>query len=97
MIYASLITAHCRSKILDAIATHPQGTKALVMVATDGAFFTSPHPSLPLPPSKVLGEWEESKLKGLCVFKQGAYWHDEDRERIAKGTDPLLKDRRQLE
>lgn len=40
-VYASLITSGCRTKILDAIATHPKGAKALVMVATDAVFFRS--------------------------------------------------------
>lgn len=40
-VYASLITSGCRTKILNAIATHPQGAKALVMVATDAVFFRS--------------------------------------------------------
>lgn len=45
-IYASLITAGCRTMILDAIATHPVGAESVVMVATDGVFFTAPHPGL---------------------------------------------------
>jgi hypothetical protein len=40
-VYASLITSGCRTKILGAIATHPVGAKALVMVATDAVFFRS--------------------------------------------------------
>jgi hypothetical protein len=44
-VYASLITSGCRTKILNAIATHPQGAKALVMVATDAVFFRSHVPS----------------------------------------------------
>jgi hypothetical protein len=40
-VYASLITSGCRTKILDAIATHPHGARALVMVATDAVFFRS--------------------------------------------------------
>lgn len=40
-VYASLITSGCRTKILDAIATHPVGSRALVMVATDAVFFRS--------------------------------------------------------
>ncbi|MEU0398337.1 hypothetical protein ABZ208_37465 [Streptomyces sp. NPDC006208] len=40
-VYASLITSGCRTKILNAIAAHPKGAKALVMVATDAVFFRS--------------------------------------------------------
>jgi hypothetical protein len=46
MVYASLITSGIRSMLLDAIATHPMGTKSVVMVATDSLFFLSPHPAL---------------------------------------------------
>lgn len=40
-IYASLITSGCRTKILNAIASHPEGARALTMVATDAVFFRS--------------------------------------------------------
>lgn len=42
-VYASLITSGCRTKILNAIADHPDGAKGLVMVATDAVFFRSRH------------------------------------------------------
>lgn len=45
-IYASLITAGVRTIITRAIADHPEGAKAALMVATDAAYFTSPHPRL---------------------------------------------------
>jgi hypothetical protein len=35
-VYASLITAGCRCMILDAIASHPLRTEAVLMIATDG-------------------------------------------------------------
>lgn len=41
--YASLITAGCRTMILDAIATHPNGADNLLMIATDGIYFAQPH------------------------------------------------------
>lgn len=71
-IYASLITSGCRSMILDAIATHPIGPRAVLMVATDGICFSSPHPTLPL--SSNLGEWESATKDGLFLFKPGFYW-----------------------
>jgi len=71
--YASLITAGCRTMILDAIAAHPEGKKAVVMVATDAVFFTSLHPSLPL--SDKLGEWEKEEHEDLTLFKPGVYWN----------------------
>jgi hypothetical protein len=82
-VYASLITAGCRRRILDAIATHPVGTAALVMVATDGVFFTSPHHGLPI--SQKLGEWSSSERSNLTIFKPGVYWDDESRRRIRDG------------
>lgn len=82
-VYASLITAGCRIRILDAIATHPNGAKAVVMVATDGVFFDSRHPSLPV--SKLLGEWECKERENLTLFKPGVYWDDKAREAIAHG------------
>lgn len=73
--YASLTTSGCRTMILDAIATHPEGTRALEMVATDGVFFRSPHPYLPQ--GEELGAWEEDTKVNLCLYKPGVYW-DED-------------------
>lgn len=83
-IYASLITAGCRVMILDAISSHPDGTQAVVMVATDGVFFTSPHPGLPI--SDKLGEWAKSERSNLTIFKPGVYWDDRSRERISAGA-----------
>jgi hypothetical protein len=80
--YASYITAHCRAQILDSIATHPGKTSAVLMVATDGICFDSPHPDLPI--SKDLGEWERSEYTDLCLFKPGVYWHREGRQALLK-------------
>lgn len=76
-IYASLTTSGCRSMILDAIATHPGGTRACEMVATDGIFFTTPHPTLPI--SENLGDWEQSEKEGLVLYKPGFYWDAESK------------------
>lgn len=81
-LYSSYITSHCRTQILDAIATHPGGADSVLMVATDGICFDSRHPALPV--SKALGEWEESKYTDLCLFKPGVYWHREGKQRLAK-------------
>jgi hypothetical protein len=77
--------------ILNAIATHPNGTKAVLMVATDGIFFDSPHPSLPI--SKKLGEWDYSERKNLTLFKPGVYWDDATRSAITNGTPIKFKAR----
>lgn len=76
-VYASLTTSGCRSIILDAIATHPHGVTDVEMVATDGIYFRTPHPGLPL--SERLGDWSESRKEGLCLFKPGFYWDDESK------------------
>jgi hypothetical protein len=80
--YASLITAHCRVQILDAIATHTGKADSVLMVATDGVCFDSPHPGLPI--SKQLGQWEETTYYNLCLFKPGVYWHKEGKEALLK-------------
>jgi hypothetical protein len=82
-VYASLITAGCRTMILDAIATHPEGAKAVLMVATDGVYFTSRHPGLDIDPTR-LGAWDETELHDLSLFKPGVYWHRETQRAIIK-------------
>jgi hypothetical protein len=44
--YASLITRGCRTRILDAIATHPRRSAAVAMMATGGVYFLTPHPQI---------------------------------------------------
>lgn len=80
--YASYITAHCRSQILDAIATHPDKENAVLMVATDGILFDSPHPGIPI--SRELGEWEETTYTDALLFKPGVYTHKEGQEALLK-------------
>lgn len=74
-IHASLITSGCRAMICDAIATHPQGAAAVVMIATDGIYFTSPHPGLQNQPP-ALGAWEETLKQNMSLFLPGVYWDD---------------------
>jgi hypothetical protein len=90
-IYASLITAGCRTMILNAIATHPKGAKNVAMVATDGVYFFDPHPSLPI--SGDLGDWDTKPMRHLCLFKPGVYWDDTARASIRKGESPVFKAR----
>jgi hypothetical protein len=92
-IYASLITAGCRTMILDAIATHPFGTEAVRMVATDGVYFDSPHPTLPCGKDKPLGDWEMEEKKNITLFKPGVYWDDKARAAIKNGKAPVFKAR----
>jgi len=90
-IYASLITAGCRTEILDAIATHPRRSAAVVMVATDGVVFASPHPDLTV--SDKLGDWSYERRENLTLFKPGVYWDDKARAAIADGRAPQFKAR----
>jgi hypothetical protein len=90
-IYASLITSGCRTMILDAIATHPKGTKDVVMVATDGVYFRSRNPGLAL--SGGLGDWEEARKENITLFKPGVYWDDKARISVAAGEAPIFKAR----
>lgn len=90
-IYASLITAGCREMILNAIATHPMGSKSVLMVATDGIYLLSPHPSLPL--SERIGEWDMAVHNNLTLFKPGVYWDDKTREAIKRQEAPQFKSR----
>jgi hypothetical protein len=90
-IYASAVTSGCRTAILDAIATHPGRTNALLMVATDGVYFSSRHPSLPLSPA--LGAWEETVKNNLTLFKPGVHWDDKTRDAIRNGDSPRFKAR----
>lgn len=79
-IHASLITAGCRTMILDAIATHPKGAAAVLMIATDGIYFDSPHPGLQAQQTGELGGWEETAKDNLTIFLPGVYWDDKSRE-----------------
>lgn len=91
-VYASLITAGCRTLILDAISTHPERSSAVSMVATDGIYFTSAHPTLALDKER-LGAWDFSIKRNMTQLMPGVYWDDATREQIAEGTSPKLKSR----
>jgi len=91
-VYASLITAGCRTLILDAIASHPEGARAVSMVATDGVYFTSRHPSLDINPTR-LGAWDETFKPGMTQLMPGVYWDDHTREAIGLGKNAKLKSR----
>ncbi len=90
-IYASLITAGCRTAILHAISTHPGGALQVSMVATDSVLFDSVHPGLAI--SDQLGEWSMKPLHNALLFAPGIYWDDVARERINSGQSVSLKSR----
>lgn len=91
-VYASLITAGCRTLILDTISTHPMGASAVSMVATDGVYFTGVHPSLALS-STTLGSFDSTEKKNLTQLMPGVYWDDTSRERVRNKLAPKLKSR----
>ena len=91
-VYASLITAGCRTLILDAIASHPRGASAVTMVATDGVYFLDRHHDLELSPTR-LGAWDEAFKPNLTQLMPGVYWDDHTRKSIREGLSPKLKSR----
>lgn len=91
-VYASLITTACRTMILEAIASHPQGTEAVLMVATDGVYFNSPHPELEIDKER-LGAWDESIKENICLFMPGVYWDDKSRKALKAGDTVKVKSR----
>lgn len=91
-VYASLITSTCRTMILEAIASHPGGTDSVLMVATDGVYFTEPHPGLDLDKER-LGAWDESIKENMCLFMPGVYWDDTSRKALRDGNEVKVKSR----
>jgi hypothetical protein len=79
--------------ILNAIATHPDRAAAVVMVATDGVYFMSPHSGLDAQLSDDMGDWSKGVKNDLCLFKPGIYWDDYSREQINLGYAPKFKAR----
>lgn len=86
-LYASLVTAGCRTMILEAIATHPTGLRDVTMVATDGVYFRTEHPTLDI--GENLGQWGIAVKSNLTQHQPGLYWDD-----TARQTDnPKFKSR----
>ena len=92
-VYASLITSGCRTMILNAIASHPKQAESVVMIATDGVYFTSKNPALDSQLSESLGDWSRAEKHDLCCFKPGVYWDNHSRELINAGKTPKFKAR----
>jgi hypothetical protein len=61
------------------------------MVATDGIYFRSRHPTLPVSPD--LGDWDVAAKQAMCLFKPGVYWDDAARASVAAGEAPVFKAR----
>lgn len=75
-IWAGLITAGTRAKILDAIAQDPD---AVISVATDAVISTK---SLDLTCSEELGDWEAFEIHDLMLIQSGfsTYIRDDERK-----------------
>jgi hypothetical protein len=72
-VWAGLITAGCRAKLIDAYSQAPD---QCYMLATDGIFMGCP---LNLPISKELGEWEETIHEdGMFIVQPGVYFLNEE-------------------
>lgn len=67
-VWAGLITAYCRSAIIDAYREHPED---VYMIMTDGLFMRT-KPNLPV--SSKLGEWELKTHEHMFVVQPGIYF-----------------------
>lgn len=85
-IYASMITSGCRTMILEAIAHHPDGMKAVAKIATDGIYFLSPNPWLDQQISEKLGEWASDTHTAPTFFMSGFDW---DYDTAVKGSGEI--------
>ena len=94
-IYASMITSDCRIRLLDAISTHPNGLEDVIMCATDGIYFKTPHPDMPKIGENIegLGLWETTVKSRMTLMKPGVYWDDIARRAVDAGKDASLKSR----
>ena len=90
-IYASIITAGCRTQILDAIGTHPMGARAALMIATDAVLFLTEHPDLPI--SNQLGDWSHKVKRNVTLAKPGFWWDQSARDALVEGKAPSVKSR----
>jgi len=90
-VYASLITAGCRTIITEAIGSH-HNPLDLLMVATDSVVFRTPHKGLELDRER-LGAWTETTHENQSLFMPGVYWDDAARERIRLGQAGIFKSR----
>jgi hypothetical protein len=79
MIWAGLITAGTRAKLMSAIALAPE---AIIMVATDAVYSLQP---LDLPVGKRLGDWELAELEDLFIVQPGLYWSPDKRKKKSRG------------
>lgn len=72
-IWAGLITATTRARILDAVGSAAD-RRDIIAIATDGIYSASP---LPLDMGDELGNWEESEMGQMFFAQAGFYWQRE--------------------
>jgi hypothetical protein len=76
-VYGSLITSSIRTRILDAIASHPNKSEAVSMVATDGIVFMKPHPGIENEIKRYLAEWNAAHSKPKKKDDRLGMWESE--------------------
>lgn len=79
MIWAGLITAFTRAKLMQAISLAPD---QVAMIATDAVYSLVP---LELDVGKRLGQWELSELEDLFIVQPGLYWSPDKRKKKSRG------------
>lgn len=87
MIWAGLITAITRSRIMRAAALAPG---AIAMIATDGIYSLEP---LALDIGPRLGQWELQELQDLFIVQPGLYWSPDKRKRKSRGLSQSFFER----
>lgn len=73
-VWAGLITATTRARLLELIAMHSDPTR-LCALATDGAYSSE---ALDLLPGAALGDWELGEPKFMTFVRPGIYWSHAD-------------------
>ncbi len=84
LIWAGLITATTRARLMQAAASDPG---AVVMLATDGIYSTRP---LAVEIGDRLGQWEANAFESLFIVQPGLYWGPPAarRKRKTRGISP---------
>lgn len=72
-IWAGLITASCRARMLEFIALHPDDSHVYA-IATDGAFSADFHDI----DEPRLGGWEVEEKGAMTFLRPGIYWSEKD-------------------
>jgi len=87
LIWAGMVTAHCRGQLLDLMAMH-KNPRHILGVATDG-LYTTERLKLPVVAGKPLGGWECTEYESLFFIQPGVYFQPfdgVDRDMLEKKT-----------